>query len=40
MAADRMRQLLATAQSNLRESGALLPVLLVEGAGESALVGF
>ena len=40
MAADRMRQLMATAQSNLRESGALLPVLLVEGAGESALVGF
>jgi hypothetical protein len=37
---DRMRQLLARAQENLRESGALLPVLLVEGAAEAALVGF
>lgn len=38
MARDRMRDLLATAQENLRKSGSLLPVLLVEGAKESALV--
>ena len=39
MARDRMRDLLATAQENLRRSGSLLPVLLVEGAKESAIVG-
>jgi hypothetical protein len=40
VAADRMRDLMARAQENLRESGGLLPVLLVEGALEAALVGF
>ena len=34
-----MRQLLTTAQENLRQSGSLLPVLCVEGK-ESALIGF
>jgi hypothetical protein len=35
-----MRELMARALENLRESGGLMPVLLVEGAGEAALVGF
>ena len=39
MAPDRMRELLATAQENLRSSGSLMPVLFVEGARESVIVG-
>ena len=40
MAISKMQDLLARAKQSLRDSGELLPVLLVEGAEESALVGF